>query len=183
MSNVTLITGPPGIGKTTVLSKTAEDLASRGYKIGGMTSHESRENGNRVGFTIEDCISGSNGWLAHVHQPVGPRIGKYRVNLHNLDSIGVAAITRAVKTADIVVIDEMGPMELVSQNFRTAVEKAVKSVKPLLGTIHFRTRHRIITHLEIGECCRVIEVTSSNRDRLPNQLVDKVLKLLETRAV
>lgn len=183
MSNVTLITGRPGIGKTTVLSKTAEDLASRGYKIGGMTSQESRENGNRVGFRIEDYISGSVGWLAHIDQPVGPRIGKYRVNLHDLDSIGVAAIVQALKDADVVVIDEIGPMELVSENFRTAVEKALNSFKPLLGTIHFRTYRWIITQLGSGEFGEMIEVTASNRDRLPSQLVDKVLKLLGSRPV
>jgi nucleoside-triphosphatase len=181
MRNVMLITGPPGIGKTTILCKTGEDLSSRGYKIGGMTSQELREDGNRVGFQIENYSSGSKGWLAHIHQPVGPRIGKYRVNLHNLDSIGVAAITQALIDADIVVIDEIGPMELFSGNFRNAVRKAVNSCKPLLGTIHFRSHRQLISQLGAGESSEIIEVTVSNRDRLPSELVDKVLKFMRIR--
>ena len=183
MRNVILITGPPRIGKTTVLRKTAEDLSSRGYKIGGMTSQELKESGNRVGFKIENYISGKKGWLAHVHQPFGPRIGKYRVNLQDLDSIGVAAIMQALKDADIVLIDEIDPMELLSESFRNAVRKTVTSFKPLLGTIHFRTQNRLISQLRVGESSEIIEVTVSNRDQLPQQLVDKVLKFMRIRTV
>ena len=79
MKRILLITGPPGVGKTTVLTKTVNLLKERGFSVGGMLSREVRENGVRVGFEILDLGSQQHGWLAHVNQQSGPRVGKYRV--------------------------------------------------------------------------------------------------------
>ncbi len=64
---VLLLTGIPGVGKTTVLAKTVDLLKQRGYKIGGMVSREVREKGKRVGFEVIDLTSGRRGWLAHLN--------------------------------------------------------------------------------------------------------------------
>ena len=124
------LTGPPKTGKTTALLKAAEQLKARGCKLGGMTSQEIRERGVRTGFEIRDYASGRSGWLAHTRQPVGPKIGKYRVNLNDLNTVGVTAILDGLKNADVVLIDEIGPMELCSEAFIEAVEKAVGSERP-----------------------------------------------------
>ncbi|MGB9756561.1 MAG: nucleoside-triphosphatase, partial [Candidatus Bathyarchaeales archaeon] len=75
---VLLLTGSPGIGKTTVLLKASTALKAKGYSVGGMISREVRLCGTRVGFEILDLKSGTRGWLAHVNQPTGPQVGKYR---------------------------------------------------------------------------------------------------------
>ncbi|GAH12043.1 unnamed protein product, partial [marine sediment metagenome] len=72
-----LVTGPPGIGKTSILRRTVKELKNRKYAVGGMICREVREAGVRVGFEIMDLSTGTRGWLAHVNQPTGPRIGKY----------------------------------------------------------------------------------------------------------
>jgi nucleoside-triphosphatase len=102
------ITGSPGTGKTSVLLKTIDVLKTRGYSVGGMVSREVRAGGARVGFEILDLSSGGRGWLAHVNQKYGPRIGKYRVNLEDLDNIAAEAIATAIENADVVAIDEIG---------------------------------------------------------------------------
>lgn len=179
MKRVLLITGPPRTGKTTVLTKTVEELKRRGYKLGGMTSQEIREMGIRNGFEIRDISSGRVGWLAHVHQPVGPKIGKYKVNLDGLHSIGVAAILSATENAQIVVIDEIGPMELLSAEFQAAVQKAADSPKPILCTIHYRASNHLVRQLKSREDAEIIEVAQENRDRLPSLIVHKTTSLLE----
>lgn len=109
-----LLTGSPGVGKTTVLLKTVEALKAKGYNVGGMISREARVGGTRVGFEILDLTSSKHGWLAHVNQKSGPQVGKYRVNLEDLDEIGAEAIKKAVENFDVVAVDEIGPMELFS---------------------------------------------------------------------
>ena len=97
-----------------------------------MISREVREGGIRVGFEIMDFSTEQRGWLAHINQPTGPKISKYRVNLTDLDAIGVSSILDAIRNADIIIVDEIGPMELFSPAFRDAVAQALESNKPAL---------------------------------------------------
>ncbi len=172
------VTGRPGIGKTSVLLRAVEGLKSKGYKIGGMLSREVREKGVRIGFEIIDFYSGQRGWLAHVNQPVGPKVSKYRVNLNDLDIIGAGSIRNAVENAQIIIIDEIGPMELFSRAFREAVVEAMNSGKPLLGTIHFKARDPLINLIRSRDDAEIIEVTHENRAHLHNILIEKITKAL-----
>lgn len=173
-----LLTGNSGVGKTTVLLMIVDGLKARGYSVGGMISLEVRSYGERVGFEILNLASGRRGWLAHVDQKSGPQVGRYRVNLEDLDSIGVAAIDEAVESADVVAIDEVGPMELFSQRFKEAVRRAVESQKLLVGVVHWKARDMLIDEIEKREDAEVIEVTVDNRDKLHKALVEKATGLL-----
>ena len=92
---VLLLTGAPGVGKTTVLIKIVEALKAKGVSVGGMISREAREGNVRVGFEIIDLTNGKHGWLAHVNQKSGPQVGKYHVNIEDLENIGAKAIADA----------------------------------------------------------------------------------------
>lgn len=177
MKRVLLLTGPPRVGKTTLLLRVANELRGKGFRFGGMISQEVRKNSVRVGFEIRDCISGEKGWLAHIQQRVGPRIGKYRVNLRDLNSIGVKAILNALKTADIVVIDEIGPMELLSKLFVSVVKKTLASKKPILGTIHYRVNDQFIHQIFSRNDVEIIYVTTKNREQILVPIAEKVLSL------
>jgi nucleoside-triphosphatase len=179
MKRLLLITGQPGIGKTTILLRTADALKAKGYKIGGMTSREVREGGVRVGFEIVDYKTGQKGWLAHVNQSVGPKISKYRVNLSDLDAIGANSILNAIEDADVIVVDEIGPMELFSQAFKDAVKLAIESQKPVLGTIHYRARDPLITIIKAREDAEIFEATRENREHLHNLIIDRVVQFLQ----
>jgi len=178
LKHLVFVTGRPGIGKTSVLLRAIDELKKRGYTVGGMVSREVREGGVRVGFEIADFGTGRRGWLAHVDQPVGPKVSKYRVNLNHLNAIGAKSILDAVKTADIVVVDEIGPMELFSPAFKKAVFQAMKSGKPMVGTIHHRARDPLITTIKSRIDAEVLEVTYENREQLHNLIIDRVIQSL-----
>ncbi|MCL5949985.1 MAG: NTPase [Candidatus Bathyarchaeota archaeon] len=135
-----LVTGAPGTGKTTVLSKTVEALKNHGISVGGMISREARDGCARMGFEVIDTSSSKHGWLAHVDQKTGPQVGKYRVNLSDLERIGVKAITEATRKFDIVVIDEIGPMELFSPKFKEAAIEALDGSKVVLAVVHAKAK-------------------------------------------
>lgn len=181
LKNIILITGQPGVGKTSVLLKLTNELKKKAYKVEGMLSCEARESGVRVGFEIVDVSTGRRGWLAHVNQPVGPQVGKYRVNLNDLDKIGAVSIIEAVKHADIIVVDEIGPMELFSSAFKDAIVRAMESGKPVVGTIHQKARDPIIATIKSDKRAEILEVTYENRDRLHNLIIDRVLQSLGKR--
>jgi nucleoside-triphosphatase len=177
LKRLILITGQPSIGKTTILLRTVDALKIKGYKIGGMISREIREGGARVGFEIVDLETRQKGWLAHVNQPDGPKISKYRVNLSDLDAIGAISILNAVADADVIVVDEIGPMELVSPAFKDAVSRAIENEKPVLGTIHYRARDSLITAIKARKDAEILEVTQENREHLHNLIIDRVVEL------
>ena len=170
------LTGEPGCGKTTVVRRVCELLESRGRTVGGMISGELRENGVRVGFSLEDLLTRQKGVLAHVNQGEGPRVGKYRVNLSDLQHIGVAAIERALIEADIVAVDEIGPMELHSEPFSLAVQAALETSKPLVCTIHKRASHPLVSSIKSKFSRDISEVTPSNRDGLPHTISERLAK-------
>jgi nucleoside-triphosphatase len=176
---VLLITGSPGVGKTTLLLKVVEALRAKGYSVGGMVSREVRSCGTRVGFEILDLADNSKrGWLAHVNQKKGPQVGKYRVNLEDLDSIGVEAISKAVKECDVIAIDEIGPMELFSENFRRAVSEAFESGKLVLAVVHWKARDKLIDAAKNREDAEIFTVTFGNRTELHKAVVQKAEEFL-----
>jgi nucleoside-triphosphatase len=175
------ITGSPSVGKTTILLKTMEALKKLGLKVGGITSREVREEGVRVGFEIVDLETERRGWLAQVNQPDGPAVGKYRVNLRDLETVGADAIRNAVINAQIIIIDEVGPMELHSLAFKEAVVQALNSNKPVLGVIHQRARDPLINTIKARDDAEIIEVTHENRERIHNLLINKINQVIKEK--
>lgn len=168
------LTGAPGSGKTTILLKVADALRSKGYSIGGMLTREVRSCGKRIGFQIIDIESSREGWLAHVNLKTGPKIGRYRVNLEDLHSIGVTAIMNAVKRSDIVLIDEIGPMELFSEKFKAVVRRAIESEKIVIGSVHWKMKSKIIQEIKRCDDAEIYAVTLNNRDELPKIIIAQV---------
>lgn len=173
-----LLTGSPGVGKTTLLLKIIEVLKTRGYSVGGMISREVRSGEARVGFEVLDLSSEKRGWLAHVNRKSGPQVGKYRVNLEDLNNVGVEAIFKAVRDCDVVAIDEIGPMELFSERFREAVKKAFESDKLVIGVVHWKARDKLIEMAKTREDAETFTVTYENRDRLHQTVVEKAVRFL-----
>jgi len=173
-----ILTGAPGVGKTTLLTKILDTLKANGISVGGMISREVREGKVRVGFEILDLVSCRHGWLAQVNRQSGPQVGKYRVNLDDLDAIGTSAITQALEKCSAVAIDEIGPMELHSEKFKQAIVQALGSKKLLLVVVHGKANDPLVTQVKRRVDAEIFNVTFSNRESLPEQLVQKALAAL-----
>ena len=132
-----LITGPPGIGKTTLMLKLEKYCREKGFRIGGIITQEVRENGERIGFKIRDIASGREGWLARTSGEGGPRIGRYSVVTDDFEEIGVKALNASATFGrlEVVLVDEIGPMELTSENFRRAIRTLANSGRILVVTV------------------------------------------------
>jgi nucleoside-triphosphatase len=172
------LTGAPGVGKTTVLTKAVEALKADGISVGGMISREARERGIRVGFEITDLASGRHGWLAHVSQKDGPQVGKYRVNIGDLEAIGAEAIMEAAEKSAVIAIDEIGPMELFSQKFKQAVKQALEGRKTVLAVVHAKANDPLIQDAKRREDTEVFGVTLDNRGSLAKSISKKIFDRL-----
>ena len=178
MTRILILTGAPGVGKTTMLTKTVDALRTKGVRVGGMVTREVREGNLRVGFEILDLTSGKHGWLAHVNVQGGPQVGKYHVNLNDLDNVGATAITQALEKCEVIAIDEIGIMELFSQKFRQVVTQALEGKKLMLISVHGKAKDPLVTQVKRRVDAEIFNVTFSNRENLTDQLIKKVFEMI-----
>ena len=176
---VLILTGSPGVGKTTILAKTVSALKERNVAVGGMFSREVREGIERVGFEIIDITSLKHGWLAHIDQQSGPQVGKYHVDLDILESVGALAINVAVENCDVIAIDEIGPMELFSTKFSEAAQKALNGKKFVIAVVHWKVQDKLVLEAKNREDAETFTVTSENRETLHEVLLEKVITFLK----
>ena len=127
-----LLTGHPGSGKTTTMRSVVDRLSGR-VAMTGFVTEELRENGRRVGFQGV-TLDGRSFPLAHVRTKGPLRIGPYGVELSGLESIGLDALTPREPGA-LVVLDEIGKMECLSEAFKTRVAQLLEDETPLLATV------------------------------------------------
>jgi nucleoside-triphosphatase len=167
MANVYLLTGSPGTGKTTVIRQA---VAGSEAKAGGFYTEEIRSGGTRQGFKII-TLDGKDAILAHVDSHGRYRVSKYGVDVQNLDNVGVTAINQAIEISDLIVIDEIGKMELFSPRFREAVLKAIDSGKKVLGTIMLNP-HPFADNIKHHPEVKVVQLTRVNQDEVLREILD-----------
>jgi len=164
-----LLSGRPGCGKTTLVKRLVNHFAQ---SAGGFYTEEIRDRGTRVGFKIA-TLDGDEVVFAHVEIESSARLGKYWLDLPALEAVGVRAVREAVQRGRLVVIDEIGPMEIRSPVFRETVKEALDSKAPLLATVFARSLP-FTDMIKSRDDVVVIEVRPDNRERLVSELAEKL---------
>lgn len=166
-----LIEGRPGSGKTTVAGRLTHLLCERKIEVRGFVTHEVRETGTRVGFTVKS-FGDEEAMLAHVELPGPPRVGKYGVDLDAFERVALPALL-SPPADGVVVIDELGKMELASERFRESVLELLDAPITAVATVH-AFRHPFTDRLKSRPGVELIRLTRANRDALPTQLVERL---------
>jgi len=169
------MTGLPGSGKTETLVRIVNMLEDHEKLVGGMITEPILEGSHRVGFSVVNWQTKEKGVLAHKKGEGEHKVADYFLNMPMLEQIGVAAINQAIAEADIIVIDEVGRMEVESQNFIAAVKEALDSDKPLILTLHKKSRNPLLQDIRRRDDVRILEVTPINRNLLPYKVVRLML--------
>lgn len=163
-----LLTGPPGVGKTTVLRRAADELSD--LEIRGFVTEEIREAGQRAGFRIE-TFDGQSDVLAHVKIRSPHMISKYGVDLAVLDRIVAEQFPR--KDASLVFIDEIGKMECLSRLFVETVESLLDSARVFVATVALRGEG-FMEAIKRRPDVLLWRISRTNRDEMPAKVADWV---------
>jgi nucleoside-triphosphatase len=167
MKRSLLLTGKPGTGKTALIK---EALAGTKVKGGGFYTEEIRTDGIRQGFRIV-TLDDQEATLAHVRISSLYQVSKYRVDTDSLNRVGVSALRQALKESDLIVIDEIGKMELLSPQFREAVTLAINSGKKVLGTIMLNP-HPFADEIKRHPEVETLLVTRDNRTEVMREVLN-----------
>ncbi|MFC1705875.1 nucleoside-triphosphatase [Planctomycetota bacterium] len=162
MARVLLLTGLPGVGKTTVMQRLASLLAPGTFA--GFFTEEIRRGGRRVGFGMTTWC-GTERVLAHVDRKGGPRVGRYGVDIAAVDEVARTALNLE-KPTSLYLIDEIGKMEALSRTFVEAMRALLASNRVVVATVA-QKGGGFIGEVRGLPGAELWTVTRSNRDGLP----------------
>ncbi len=166
-----LITGSPGIGKTTLIKKILALYARRAV---GFYTEEIREAGRRKGFKVNvigDAGNLKEGVLA-LDDFLSPiKVGRYGVNIEEFERIGVSSLEEVFDDNCLIVIDEIGKMELYSSKFKRVVKNALDSPNLVLATIG-RIKNGFVEEIKVRRDVIILELTYKNRDEMSGKIIE-----------
>ena len=164
--NILLITGKPGIGKTTVIKKVVNALSDR--RINGFYTEEIRVHNVRRGFALIP-LEGKPLVMAHVDSDSAYRVGKYGVDVNAIDA-AVAMTLADERQADVFIVDEIGKMECFSDLFVQRMSFLLDSDNPVVATVALKGGG-FIAEVKKRTDAVLWEVTRKNRDEIPARIV------------
>ena len=162
-----LLTGRPGVGKTTVIIRLAECLPVGSVR--GFYTKEIRGGAHREGFRAV-TLSGESATLAHVSLKSRLRVGRYKVDVAAFEAVVLPELARP---CDIMLIDEIGKMECFSRRFIAATRELLDGAAPVVATVASRGTG-FIAEVKTREDVEICDVTPANRDHLPRLLAERL---------
>jgi nucleoside-triphosphatase len=157
---VLLLTGRPGVGKTTLLQRVARDHAA-----GGFLTEEIRPQGRRTGFSLVPLDGSDRIVMAHVDYG-GPRVGRYGVDVAAIDAV----VERTLQPGgSLYLVDEIGKMECLSEAFCRRMRALLDAENRVVATIAQRGGG-FIAAVKRRPDADLREVTPGNRDRLVGEV-------------
>ncbi|XP_034864360.1 cancer-related nucleoside-triphosphatase isoform X1 [Mirounga leonina] len=182
MARHVFLTGPPGVGKTTLIQQASEVLKSSGVSVDGFYTAEVRQGGRRIGFDVV-TLSGMRGVLSRIGSEPPPgkrecRVGQYVVDLTSFEHLALPVLRNAGSSSSpgqrVCVIDEIGKMELFSQPFIQAVRQTLCTPGTVvLGTIPIPKGKplALVEEIRNRKDIQVFSVTKENRNHLLPDIV------------
>lgn len=169
-----LLTGRPGSGKTTAVAKLARELQQRDVPLTGFLTEEVRASGARIGFDLVG-FDGSREILARKGLGAKQKVGRYGVDVAAVDAFSKRVLDgiRSLPEPGLVIIDEVGKMELFSQTFQDLVTQVVEGSHPFLLTIT-QAPLELPRELLARDDVEVHELTPENRQALPDQILARL---------
>jgi nucleoside-triphosphatase len=164
-----LITGLPGVGKTTLIKKLTEAL--KDFHPVGFYTAEIREGGERKGFELIS-LEGKRGLLSHKDIKSSYKVGQYGVDIKGFENF-LSSISFSNPSTRLIIIDEIGKMECFSAQFKKILKEILNSEKWVLATIALMGSG-LIAEVKVREDVKIFEITKKNRDSLFLEILKEV---------
>ncbi|WP_053071936.1 nucleoside-triphosphatase [Rossellomorea marisflavi] len=116
--------------------------------------------------------------MANVESPSATRVGRYGVNVEEFDLFVRDVLQDALRTKNIIVIDEIGYMQMFSHSFKKIVQEIFSGNKIVLGTIPLNSPPEIMNIHNLKQA-NILTINEINRDMMSEFLVREVSDVLD----
>ncbi len=168
------ISGSSGIQKSETIKAIIQMLDEEDISIGGMITEPIMEDNRRVGFQVMDWQTREKAVFAHLDLDSPIEVKGYGVDLDSLNEVGVKAIRNGANERDVILIDEIGKMQVKSDTFYDTVKKALEVDKPLILTFEKKSRNPLLQEIRRRDDVRMLELTDVNKDLLPYKVLELI---------
>ncbi len=167
-----IVSGEIGVGKTTVCEKAIGIAREAGYRCSGILTPKVIKDGIVRGIDVVDIQNGERETLAAVDSVYkGPHVGKYFFNPEGI-RFGIRAIEKGI-ASDLLVVDEIGPLELAGEGFFKALEVVRAGI--VRNSVLVIRKHLLTAFLpRLGAPPSIFEVTIENRKELPQKIISSL---------
>jgi len=170
-----LITGPPRCGKSTLIVKLIEYFSKKQFTVHGFLTPEVREGSNRIGFDIEDIKTKEREKLARKGNfNTKHHVGKYCVFIEKFEKFIFKYEHIQFQQEDLIMIDEIGKMELFSKKFQEFIIKIFASNISIIATIGLTVKHSIKDHLLNLPNVKIFNLNSQNFHRTYQKIISMI---------
>jgi nucleoside-triphosphatase len=165
-----LITGLPGVGKTTLIRELVKHLAEHN-PAGFYTEEVLDAQGTREGFRLV-TLCGRRLVMSHIRHPGPYRVSRYGVDVAGFEQL-LAELDLRHARSRLIMIDEIGRMECLSRKFQEEVTRLMDAPNVLVATVALKGEG-FIRQVKNRPDCHLVTVTRENRDSLVNDLLSEV---------
>ncbi|GIP36492.1 nucleoside-triphosphatase [Paenibacillus sp. J2TS4] len=175
--NVFLLTGKPRMGKTTLIKKLINEIGTD--ICGGFYTEEIINSNDRIGFRCVSVVSGESVEIANVENPSKTRIGRYGVDVEKFEHFAIKILQDSLSTKKIIIIDEIGFMQMLSASFQKIVQEIVSDNHIVVGTIPLDS-HPEIDKIKYLKEVKIISLNEFNREVISAFLVKDILNAIDS---
>lgn len=161
---VYLVIGDREEGKTAYLGKMVNDLIAEGKKVAGFLAIGITDAaGIRCGFKIRDIETGEEAEFCVTDGPTQwESVGRFRINPAGLSKGYEWMNPDRIKAADVLVIDELGPLEMAGKGWSGLIGRILQEdPKPMIWTVRRSLAGKIAVKWNVGKVT-FLDISSFN---------------------
>jgi nucleoside-triphosphatase len=156
-----LWTGPKHSGKTTCAIRLIQMARTEGFVVAGILEPSLYDNGKLLGFNVLDVQNQKQTPLARRNNDKSTT-GFFKFITEGLQFGNAALSTKATKFADLIIIDEFGPLELKGQGWRRNIDSLLSSSNAIILIIIRQRLKDTFQKLYTGVPCLELEAIEKN---------------------
>lgn len=169
--SLVLLSGPRHSGKTGACRALAAQARSRGWSVGGVLAPAVFQAGRCVGYDAVDLATGQSAPLARLAVGGDERVGRFGFLAAGLALGRVALAKAAAADPGLVVVDEVGPLELAGGGWAAHLEKLTRRAGLTVFTVRVALRKVVAERWQVPPE-RCLEVSTTD-------VVTKLLQLAD----
>lgn len=174
-NKIYFITGTQGSGKTSYLIELIKILKGYGIIPGGIVAHGFWEKGQRERFELENILNGDSIlYCSDKKQKGWQKIRRFYIN-PEAEEFGMHALQPDNRDkTDLMVIDEVGPFELLGKGWANAIQNLLQNSElPMIWVVRDQLVDEVIAHFKITNP-QLINITQQSAGSLGKIIRDEL---------